>query len=296
MLVIDDDPTVRDLMSRFLKVDGVHPVVAASGEEGLRLVGEVQPVLIFLDVIMPGMDGWAVLAALKSNPAWADIPVIMLTILQDQELGYVLGATEFLTKPIDRERLAAVLQKYQVGPAPQVLIVEDDDSTRQILRRTLAKQGWTVAEAEDGEAALERVAQHPPGLILLDLMMPKMDGFAFLDELRKHEAWRSIPVVVLTSKDLTPEEQRRLTGNVEKILQKGGYGRDALLREVRRVVALHTGRPTAAAHHRARNTRAPPPAPMQEQEEEVNRAKNPNRRRQRREPRLAVAPTAAPGL
>jgi PAS domain S-box-containing protein len=255
VLVIDDDPAVRDLMGRFLKVEGVQPIVAASGAEGLRLITEVQPALIFLDVIMPGMDGWAVLAALKSNPAWADIPVIMLTILQDKELAYVLGATEFLTKPIDRERLAAVLQKYRIGPAPQVLIVEDDDSTRQILRRTLAKQGWTAAEAENGEAALERVAQHPPALILLDLMMPKMDGFAFLDELRKHEAWRSIPVVVLTSKDLTPEERRRLTGNVEKILQKGGYGREALLHEVRRVVALYTGRPTDAAIHAGAGTR-----------------------------------------
>jgi PAS domain S-box-containing protein len=249
VLVIDDDPAVRDLMSRFLKAEGVHPVVAAGGEEGLRMVGEHRPALIFLDVIMPGMDGWAVLATLKSNPAWTEIPIILLTILQDQELGYVLGATEFLTKPIDRERLAAVLQKYRVGTLPQVLIVEDDESTRQIIRRTLTKQGWTVAEAENGEAALARVAQLPPVLILLDLMMPKMDGFAFLDELRKQEAWRSIPVVVLTSKDLTPEERGRLTGNVERILQKGGYSRDALLREVRRAVSLHTGHapPSAGA-------------------------------------------------
>jgi PAS domain S-box-containing protein len=245
VLVIDDDPAVRDLMSRFLKAEGVHAVVAATGEEGLRLVKELRPALIFLDVIMPGMDGWAVLAALKSNPAWAEIPIIMLTILQDQELGYVLGAAEFLTKPIDRQRLAPVLQKYRVGQAPLVLIVEDDDSTRQIIRRTLSKHGWTVAEAENGEAALERVAQHQPSLILLDLMMPKMDGFAFLEALRKQEAWRSIPVVVLTSKDLTTDERSRLTGDVEKILQKGGYGREALLREVRRVVSLYTGRSTS---------------------------------------------------
>jgi CheY-like chemotaxis protein len=126
------------------------------------------------------------------------------------------------------------------------LIVEDDDSTRQILRRTLTKQGWSVDEAENGEEALQRVAQHPPRLILLDLMMPKMDGFAFLDELRQQEARRSIPVVVLTSKDLTPAERSRLTVNVEKILQKGGYDRDALLREVRRVVLLYTSHRTAA--------------------------------------------------
>lgn len=245
VLIVDDDPAVRDLMSRFLTAEGVRVVVAADGEEGVRLAGELHPALIFLDVIMPGMDGWAVLSALKSDPALAETPVIMLTIVREKELGYLLGATEFLTKPIDWQRLAALLQKYHVGQAPQVLIVEDDPPTRHIIRRTLAKQGWTVAEAENGRAALGRLAEYPPALILLDLMMPEMDGFAFLDELRRHDSWRSIPVVVLTSKDLTAEERRRLTGNVEKILQKGGYGRDELLREVRRVVAHYTGHPVS---------------------------------------------------
>ena len=129
----------------------------------------------------------------------------------------------------------------------QVLVVEDDEPTRQVLRRTLAKQGWTVAEAEGGRAGLEQVARHKPELILLDLIMPRMDGFEFLVELRKNEAWQSIPVVVLTSKDLSPEERLQLTGNVEKILQKGAYTRDTLLREVRKAVAQYTsGRPATA--------------------------------------------------
>jgi PAS domain S-box-containing protein len=244
VLVIDDDPAVRDLMSRFVAKEGIRAATAADGEEGLRLARQLSPKVIFLDVIMPRMDGWAVLSALKADPQLANIPVVMLTMVSETEMGYMLGAADYLTKPIDRNQVAAVLKKYRpVCPASQVLVVEDDDATRQVLRRTLTKQGWTVAEAENGRVALERVTETRPELILLDLMMPEMDGFEFLDELRKHEACRLIPVVVLTSKDLSPEERLRLSGNVEKVLQKGTFSRDALLREVRKVVAQFAARP-----------------------------------------------------
>jgi signal transduction histidine kinase/CheY-like chemotaxis protein/CHASE3 domain sensor protein len=252
VLVIDDDSTVRDLMARFLAAEGVRPITAAGGEEGLRLARELQPGLIFLDVMMPGMDGWAVLTALKKEPALADIPVVMLSMVHEKEMGYMLGAAEYLTKPIDRDRLAVVLNKYAPSePQAQVLIVEDDAATRQVLQRTLVKQGWTVAEAEHGGVALERMATHRPELILLDLMMPHMDGFEFLAELRQHPEWQSIPVVVLTSKDLTAEERQRLTGKVEKILQKGAYSRDKLLAEVKKEVARCTGLPPAGGVARA---------------------------------------------
>lgn len=246
VLVIDDDPAVRDFMTRSLAAEGVRVATAADGEEGLRLAAQLRPAVIFLDVLMPRMDGWAVLTALKADRALADIPVVMMTIMNETEMGYVLGASEYLTKPIERDRLTALLQKYRAaGEAAEVLVVEDDEATRQVVRRTLAKQGWTVAEAANGRVALEQVARHTPSLVLLDLMMPEMDGFEFLAELRKHEAWQSVPVVVLTSKDLSPEERRLLSGNVERILQKGAYGREALLRELRKVVALYAGSPPA---------------------------------------------------
>ena len=240
VMVIDDDAAVRDFMTRFLNSEGLRVVTAADGEEGVRLARQARPALIFLDVMMPRMDGWAVLGALKADPQLEDIPVVMLTIVNETEMGYMLGASEYLTKPIDRDRLAAALRKYQVVEHPtQVLVVEDDEPTRQVLQRTLAKQGWIVAEAENGRAALAQVARRKPELILLDLIMPEMDGFAFLAELRKKEIWQSIPVVVLTSKDLSAEERSRLTGNVERILQKGAYSRDTLLHEVRKTVALY---------------------------------------------------------
>jgi CheY-like chemotaxis protein len=190
--------------------------------------------LITLDVMMPQMDGWAVLSALKADPTLADIPVIMLTIVDDKNLGYLLGAADYLTKPLDRDRLAALLKNYRPErTACSVLLVEDDHLTRHMLRRLLAKQGWAVVEAENGQAALACVAERPPELIILDLLMPTMDGFTFIAELRKHEDWRAIPIIVITAKDLSPQDRQKLSGSVEKILLKGAYSREALLSEVR---------------------------------------------------------------
>jgi signal transduction histidine kinase/DNA-binding response OmpR family regulator/HAMP domain-containing protein len=238
VLVIDDDPTVHDLMRRFLTKEGFHMVAARSGVEGLRLAKATHPTVITLDVMMPGMDGWSVLTALQADSELADTPVIMLTIVDDKNMGYTLGATDYLTKPINWQRLAAIMDKYRCEAPPcPVLVVEDDTAMRDLLRRTLEKEGWTVAEATNGRVALELVAANRPELILLDLMLPEMDGFAFVEALRRREAWRSIPVVVITAKDLTPDDRRRLNGYVERILQKGAYGREELLREVSHQVA-----------------------------------------------------------
>ena len=238
VLVIDDDPTVQDLVSRHLSKAGFRVQTAADGQTGLRLAKELQPVAITLDVMMPGMDGWAVLTRLKADPDLADIPVIMLTIVASKNLGYALGASEYLIKPIERNRLVSVLNKYRLNrPHCPVLLVEDDAVIREMLRRMLEKEGWSVAEAENGRVALERVNESRPELIVLDLMMPEMDGFQFVARLRKNPAWRSIPVVVVTAMDLTQEERLSLDNSVEHILQKGGYSRDDLLREVCDLVA-----------------------------------------------------------
>jgi PAS domain S-box-containing protein len=238
VLVIDDDPTVHDLLQRFLSREGFRMVAAAGGDEGLRLAKELRPAVITLDVLMAGMDGWAVLTALKADDATADIPVIMLTIIDEKQMGYALGAVDYLTKPIEWERLAAMLQKYRCAHPPcPVLIVEDHAETREMLRRFLEREGWAVTEAANGREALERVAANQPELIVLDLMMPEMDGFSFIEALRQNAAWQSIPIVVVTAKDLTPDDRRRLNGTVEQILQKGAYSREELLREIHGLVA-----------------------------------------------------------
>jgi signal transduction histidine kinase/DNA-binding response OmpR family regulator len=242
VLVIDDEPPVRELMQRFLAREGFRVVTAAGGEEGVRLAREARPDAITLDVMMPGMDGWAVLAALKADPETMDIPVVMLTIIDDKSMGFALGAADYVTKPVDRARLVTVLKKHRRDNRT-VLLVDDDPALRELLRRTLDKEGYTVVEAENGRVALERLRTTTPGLILLDLLMPEMDGFEFLAELRRHEAWRPIPVVIVTAKTVTPEDRDRLTNHVQVILEKGASSRDTLLRDVRDMVRARARRP-----------------------------------------------------
>jgi CheY-like chemotaxis protein len=238
VLVIDDDPRVQDLMRRSLAREGFRVEAASNGEEGLRMARQLRPEAITLDVMMPGMDGWAVLAALKKDPQLADIPVVMLTIVDDQNVGYGLGAAEYLTKPVDRDRLAGLLKKYAgEGHTRTALVVDDEPEARDALRRLLENDGWSVEAAADGLLAIEKLRARRPAVILLDLMMPVMDGFQFVEELRKHAEWRDIPVVVVTAKDLTAEERLRLDGHVGIVLQKGAYQSEELLRETGRLVA-----------------------------------------------------------
>jgi PAS domain S-box-containing protein len=238
VLVIDDDPVQRDLMQRFLTKEGFCVRTAPGGEAGLRLARDLQPVAITLDVMMPEMDGWSVLSALKSDATVCDIPVVMVTMLDDPERGFTLGASDYITKPVDRHRLSRILKKYTCPHPPcPVLMVEDDPATRSMTRKILEKEGWKVTEAENGRQALERMAQERPSLILLDLMMPEMDGFEFAEQVRRHPEWRTIPIVVVTAKDLTAKDRRRLNGYVETILCKAGDSRAALLNQIRDLLA-----------------------------------------------------------
>jgi signal transduction histidine kinase/DNA-binding response OmpR family regulator len=233
VLVIDDDPTVLDLMTRFLTKEGFIVRTASTGPEGLTLAKSLRPTAITLDVMMPGMDGWAVLAALKADPATAEIPIIMVTMSDNKEMGFALGAAEHLSKPVNWQHLTDLIQRLDRDGSRQVLIVEDEPGVREMLERTLKKEGWITGSAVNGREALERVKQSRPSLILLDLMMPEMDGFEFLSHLRANPAWVSIPVIVLTARDLGPEDRARLSGQVQQILQKGSYAKDQLLSQVR---------------------------------------------------------------
>ncbi|OPH56711.1 hypothetical protein BC351_27615 [Paenibacillus ferrarius] len=238
VLVIDDDPAMLQLMKRYLSKEEWKVALATTGQEGIRLAKELHPDVISLDVLMPGMDGWNVLAMLKNDPELANIPVVIISMTDDKNLGYALGASEFLTKPIYRERLIYILDKYiSERHSNSVLVIEDDLATSQMMTRMLEKEGYRVARAENGQQALECVRQALPQLILLDLMMPTMDGFEFVTELRKREEWRSIPVVVVTAKNITEEDRLRLNGFVKNIVQKGSLRREDFLQEISHLIA-----------------------------------------------------------
>jgi len=239
ILIIDDDSTARDLLSRHLVHEGYRVREAGDGEEGLRLARELQPFAITLDVLMPRVDGWTVLATLKADPALCDIPVIMITIAHDKELGFHLGAADYLTKPIDRKRLSALLTRIRRDRQTPctVLVVEDDTISRQMLRTVLEKEDWVVVEADNGQSGIHALSTGmQPDLILLDLMMPEMDGFEFASAVRAHPDWMGIPIVVLTAKDITAQDRLRLNGSVERILQKSATTQEALLVQLRAMI------------------------------------------------------------
>jgi adenylate cyclase len=225
VLVVDDDPAARELLTANLKSTGYRLVQAANGEEALSLARMLRPDAITLDVIMPKPDGWEVLNALKADANLRDIPVIIVTVLSDRGIGLSLGAVDVLTKPVDRARLIALIHSLLRRDGP-VLVVEDDAGAREMIRQTIEKMGLPVSEAVDGRQALAWLTDHPtPAMILLDLIMPEMDGFEVLDALAAHAKWREIPVIVITAKQLTTAERERLLGQAQKVIAKGTASR-----------------------------------------------------------------------
>jgi CheY-like chemotaxis protein len=236
-------------MQRYLRKEGFTVCTASGGAQGLRLARQLLPAAITLDVMMPDVDGWSVLSTLKSDPMLSEIPVIMLTMVDDPERGFTLGASEYVTKPMNRRRVSQILKKYTcLRPPCPVLVIDDEASNRSLMRAILEKEGWLVSEAVNGVEALESMKRERPQLICLDLMMPEMDGFAFAAEVRRHPEWRTIPIIVITSQDLTNDDRRRLNGNVEKILRKDGDSRDKLLEQVRDLLA-ESEAPRASRQH-----------------------------------------------
>jgi CheY-like chemotaxis protein/two-component sensor histidine kinase len=233
VLVIDDEASQRELLTRFLQRQGFNVRVAADGEKGIELARLLRPRAVLLDVMMPGIDGWAVLRTLKADEATRDIPVVMVSFVADAALSSSLGATDSVSKPIDWRRLQTVLAKLD-RTAGDVLVVDDDASMRERLRSILERNGWAVGEAADGAEALERVRAKVPQLVLLDLTMPVMDGFTFLEKLRRLPEGTDVPVLVLTARDLSSADRERLH-DASAIMRKGEAGVREISMEVQRL-------------------------------------------------------------
>ncbi len=237
VLIIDDDPTIQDLLNRSLSKDGFRVESAPDGATGIAKARQLRPAFITLDVMMPGMDGWTVLETLKGDPATAEIPVVMVSMLDERGLGFSLGAADYLSKPLDLARLSQVAQRHaRPGQGRSVLVVEDDPATRDLVQHGLSKEGWTVRLAGNGREGLELLAGGIPDLVLLDLMMPEMDGFQFLEGFRRRPGCSQVTVVVMTAKILTEADRQRLRGQVAQIIEKGSHGPEALAGEIRSAV------------------------------------------------------------
>ena len=235
VLIIDDDPAMREAVSRMLTKDGFWAVVAANGVDGLALARSIKPDVITLDIAMPGMDGWDVLSVLKADPELHDIPVVLITMMDGREKGYALGASEYLQKPVPRDDLLKLMERYAVAKAClPVLVVEDDKAIRDGLERILLADGWEVECAGDGLEALEIMERQKPSTILLDLMMPHMDGFKLIAEMQERSDWSLIPIIILTATELTAAELERLQApQVQRVMKKGAFSKENLMTAVR---------------------------------------------------------------
>ncbi len=234
ILVIDDDAGVRELMQRSLENKGYRVIVAGGGAEGIAIAKAQRPAAITLDVVLPGQDGWEVLSELKTDPVTEDIPVVMVTFIEQRQHGYALGASDYLVKPVAWEDLSARLARLTGGRAScgPVLVVDDNAETRELFRRALERDGRDVLEASDGAEALALMQERRPALVLLDLMMPVMDGFEFVEQFRRYDDWQDIPILVVTARHATAEDRARLSGCVRAILEKGGSPSGDLLADI----------------------------------------------------------------
>ena len=233
ILIIDDDINFLDLIDRRLSKEGYLVFTANNGKSGLIKANKLVPDIIILDIVMPDMDGWTVYKKLKTTPLLSQIPVIIVTIGDYEKMAKDFGVVDFLAKPIKWKDLNVILSKYKIiGKSKHILVIDDDSATRIILRKMLVKDGWRVDEAENGKVALDRIKKEKPELILLDLLMPVMDGFKFLKVIKGKDSLTDIPIIVITSKDLTADDYSYLTANVDRVIQKGDYTRKEIINRI----------------------------------------------------------------
>ena len=234
ILITDDEQQARSIASSIVRSEGYDVIEASNADDGIRLARQYKPDAIILDIIMPERDGWSMLKEIKSDEALQNTPVILATMVADRDMGLAFGAVEHLTKPIEPAKLIATLEAIAEGQDKDVLVVDDDDATRILFRRILSREGWNVREAADGKHALRELEKRKPTLMVLDIMMPNIDGFDVLKSIRATDNLADLPVIVATSKDLNRDELTWLNTHAGEVIRKGTIGRTELLTALKR--------------------------------------------------------------
>jgi CheY-like chemotaxis protein len=242
VLVVEDDPRAAELLRLQLEAAGFGVAVSRDGEQGLELARRLRPVAIALDIVLPGVDGWEVLARLKADAALGEIPVVIVSMLDERGRGFALGAADYLVKPVGRDDLLAALRR--VAPVPQgpdgpakVLAVDDDPLALELVEAVLAPLGYAVLRASGGEEGIELARRERPALVILDLLMPGVDGFAVVEALRSEPSTAEIPIIILTASAMTQQDKARLNGRIGHLAEKGAFDRAAFVDLVKRFAA-----------------------------------------------------------
>ena len=239
LLAIDDDPNSLLILKQNLEDEGYYVVGALSADEGIQKAMGIQPFAITLDILMPKKDGWEVLNRLKADPSTRDIPVIVLSIIDNKELGFSLGAFDYLVKPLEKEAILSVLRRIPDIPAKRVLVVDDEPNAVDLLTQILQDEGYQVKGAYSGEEALRVLEATPQDIIILDLLMPEMDGFEVIQKVKANSGWRNIPIIVVTAKDISNTDWEFLQQRVDRIIQKSGLSEKNLMNEVQSLLREH---------------------------------------------------------
>jgi CheY-like chemotaxis protein len=234
VLLVEDDPNAVALLSVYLQGAGFQVVVASDGEEALQMARILHPDGITLDIFLPRLDGWDFLARAKADPELADIPVVIVSMLDERGKGFALGAAEYLVKPVDRDLLLATLRRLVAKGPAKVLTIDDDPMASNLVEAVLGPQGFTVLKATGGEEGIALARQEQPALVVLDLMMPGVDGFTVVERLRADPATAAIPILILTAKAMTDEDKARLNGQISYLAEKGQFSPAAFVELVRR--------------------------------------------------------------
>ena len=241
VLVVEDDPPAAELLARQLERAGFRAETVRSGADVLTTARRKKPAAITLDILLPGVDGWEVLTRLKHDEITSSIPVIVISVVDNPELGMALGAVDYFVKPVPAKDLINRLRRFDFGPngahKRQVLVVDDERANRDWLTEVLEPAGFGVIPAAGGREAIELARSRQPDLVLLDLMMPEVSGFDVVEALRSEESTSAMPIMILTAKDLTDADKRQLNGRVSTILQRGSTGASDLVGMLRRVIA-----------------------------------------------------------